>query len=517
MKRNYFILLIFLLAIFNTKIRAQHVDAGDDVYLCPGETTATLHADVDCSVKTGTYTVEAIQFQWDRDLTNTENVLDVSGNPLRIDDRYSQVIDLPFPISFFGNSYDQMVVGSNGDLIFEPSIAGELDTWVFTASQLIPDHTLPYWDSANNLSYAAVLGPYYDIDISVPYPTEELRYKVEGVAPNRKFTVMYLDIPLYSFSCNNLLANQEIIFYESDCSIEVHVKDRPSCPTWQYGKRAVLGIQNDELNPDTCGYYPGDATSPTLPNRNNGEWVIDEMNPEAYRFKPDGNLTVRWLDANGNVIGTGVDIEVEPSEDTEYTVEITYEDCHGNSTTEMDTVTVYVIPEAVLEMPEDDIICEGDTYTFDGTLANASDYDSVDYTWTDSAGNVVSNNAVIEATQGGDYSLSVVTHYNGSTCSKDFGSFNLKLYEACKIPEGISPNGDGLNDAFILDYYAGEYGIDTFQVFDRRGVLLYEKDNYVREFVGKDNDGNDLPAATYYYVLKLLNGDKYTGWFQLIR
>jgi len=36
--------------------------------------------------------------------------------------------------------------------------------------------------------------------------------------------------------------------------------------------------------------------------------------------------------------------------------------------------------------------------------------------------------------------------------------------------------------------------------------LVYEKENYEREFVGKDNDGNDLPAATYYYVLKI-NGN----------
>ena len=85
------------------------------------------------------------------------------------------------------------------------------------------------------------------------------------------------------------------------------------------------------------------------------------------------------------------------------------------------------------------------------------------------------------------------------------------------IPQGISPNGDGLNDNFKLNQLANTTGIDIFQVYDRRGVLVYEKDDYVDEFVGKDDDGNDLPAATYYYVIKLLDGKKITGWFQLIR
>jgi len=99
-----------------------------------------------------------------------------------------------------------------------------------------------------------------------------LKYKVSGSAPNRTFTIIYNDVPL--FSCNSELANQEIIFYEIDNSFEVHIKSKPAC-SWN-GGLAVLGIQNEELLPDTCGYYPGDATSPTLPNRNTGVWTIDE-------------------------------------------------------------------------------------------------------------------------------------------------------------------------------------------------------------------------------------------------
>ena len=515
MRRNYYYFILLIFTIFNTQLNAQHVDAGDDIYLCPGETTATLHADVSGDILTGRYKVEAIQFQWDRDLTNAQDVTITTGGsttPLRIDDNYGDAIDLPFPISFFGQTYDQIVVGSNGDIIFEPSVAGDFDAWNIDPTETIPNHTLPYWDDSNSLSYASILGAYYDIDISKPSPTKELKYKVSGTAPNRKFTIMYLDVPL--FSCTSKMANQEIIFNEADHSFEVHIKTKPSCTGWNDGL-AVLGIQNEELLPDTCGYYPGDVTSPTLPNRNTSVWSVDAMNPEAYKFVPDANITYTWKDSNGNVLGNEADLEVQPTaNDTEYTVEITYEDCHGNVYSEFDSVMVHLIPEPQVELPEDNVICQGDTFTLDGTLTNEADYSSVNYTWEDENHNVISNEATVEISGGGQYYLNV--DINGM-CARTFGPIALRLYEACKIPEGISPNGDGLNDAFILDYYAGEYGIDTFQVFDRRGVLLYEKDNYVRDFVGKDNDGNDLPAATYYYVLKLMNGEKYTGWFQLIR
>jgi gliding motility-associated-like protein len=414
---------------------------------------------------------------------------------------------------FFGREYDKIVVGSNGDIIFEPSIATQHDSWSIDPTQLIPDHTLPYWDSTNNLSYAAIMGAYLDIDVSVTNasPNLALKYKTIGTAPNRKFMVIYNEIP--QFSCNNLLVSQEIIFNESDCSIEVHIKNKDVCSSWNDGL-ATLGVQNEELLPDTCGFYPGDNTSPTLPNRNTGAWTVTSANSEAYRFVPDGNVSITWYDDSRNIIGTDNDIPVTPDHEMVYTLEVTFDDCHGNTYTEFDEVTVTPLPVPDVELPEKDTICADEMATIDGTVANATDYTSVVYTWTDGAGNIVGNDAVLTTGNAGEYTLTVET--NGS-CTATFGPVTIIKFETCKVPEGISPNGDGLNDNFVLDWLASEPGIDILQIYDRRGVLVYEKDNYIDEFVGKNNDGNDLPAASYYYVIKLLDGEKITGWFQLVR
>lgn len=510
MKRNYhFILLMFMSSILNLDLKAQHIDAGQDTYLCPGETQVTLHADIG-RVLTGRYRVESIPFNWDGDFTTAQDVM-LGVTPLRLDDTYSDPIDLPFPISFYGRTYDKIVVGSNGDIVFETSVAASYDSWSIDPTELIPNHTLPYWDSASSLSFASIMGAYLDIDISASSGTEELKYKTVGTAPNRKFIIIYNDVP--QFSCNNLLVSQQIVFNENDHSFEVHIKQKDVCSSWNSGL-AVIGTQNEELLPNTCGNYPGDATSPTLPNRNTGVWTVDINNPEAYKFVPDANATITWYDANRNVIGTDVDVTVSPTEDTTYTLEVSFEDCHGNLYTEFDEVTVYLISEPQVDLPEKMIICGNDVASIDGTLINEADFSTVNYTWTDVNGQIVANTPDVTVSQSDELTLTV--EVDGG-CITTFDSVTVQKFDTCRVPEGISPNNDGLNDYLVLDYLASDPGIDKLQIFDRRGVLMYEKEDYINEFNGINNDGNEMPAAAYYYVIRLLNGKKLTGWFQLIR
>jgi gliding motility-associated-like protein len=78
------------------------------------------------------------------------------------------------------------------------------------------------------------------------------------------------------------------------------------------------------------------------------------------------------------------------------------------------------------------------------------------------------------------------------------------------IPEGFSPNGDGINDYFVIN------GTDlydvTLKVFNRWGNLVYEKVHYKNEWDGVSNKGltinKDLPDGTYYYIVDFHNGEK---------
>lgn len=98
----------------------------------------------------------------------------------------------------------------------------------------------------------------------------------------------------------------------------------------------------------------------------------------------------------------------------------------------------------------------------------------------------------------------------------------------CFIPQGISPNGDGINDEVIVRC-KHNYPNAQMQVFSRWGTLVYdgEPTGWNGQFQGKD-----LPDGTYFYILKLndttytgtekdssigRDGDQYTGYIMLQR
>jgi len=114
--------------------------------------------------------------------------------------------------------------------------------------------------------------------------------------------------------------------------------------------------------------------------------------------------------------------------------------------------------------------------------------------------------------------LALIFGFSGSNMyAQHVDTRNQNISNDVRVPQGISPNGDGLNDNWVLQYFANQTGIAKVEIFDRRGVLVYEKNDYIDEFVGKNNKGNDLPAATYYYIIKLKDGRKLTGWLFLAR
>jgi len=98
----------------------------------------------------------------------------------------------------------------------------------------------------------------------------------------------------------------------------------------------------------------------------------------------------------------------------------------------------------------------------------------------------------------------------------------------CFIPNGFSPNGDGVNDQITVRC-RHQYPDAVLQVFSRWGTLVYE--GPPTGWNGQFN-GQDLPDGTYFYVLKLNDttwtgdskdadagrvGDQYTGFFVLQR
>jgi gliding motility-associated-like protein len=94
------------------------------------------------------------------------------------------------------------------------------------------------------------------------------------------------------------------------------------------------------------------------------------------------------------------------------------------------------------------------------------------------------------------------------SCSqKDTAMVSIRISDPpFYLPQGISPNGDGVNDMFIIG------GLDAFPnstltIFSRDGIMIYYSDNYQNDWDGvqyKQKHGiRPVPSGTYYYLLKL--------------
>ena len=114
------------------------------------------------------------------------------------------------------------------------------------------------------------------------------------------------------------------------------------------------------------------------------------------------------------------------------------------------------------------------------------------------AGNGLTLNSVLAE---GDYSAQIT--FNATGCINTITTFVMEL-PTCVIPEGISPNGDGLNDVFDLS----SYDVSKLEIFNRNGTLVYSKNNYTNEWVGQTNDGKELPVGTYFYTMEYEGGTK---------
>jgi gliding motility-associated-like protein len=71
---------------------------------------------------------------------------------------------------------------------------------------------------------------------------------------------------------------------------------------------------------------------------------------------------------------------------------------------------------------------------------------------------------------------------------------------------GITPNNDGLNDALVFDELNNtppQYPDAELIVRSRWGSVVFEEKNYHNQWTGTGLNGQPLPAATYFFILKL--------------
>jgi gliding motility-associated-like protein len=272
---------------------------GPDQLLPCGVGSTTLTADLtQCGVggsnpnQTTNYGVTNIPYV---NQTNTGTSLFMS------DDTQQGPFNIGFNFCFFGTTYTQFYVGSNGWISFS---GGQPTTFT---SQSIP--------TGNGLvPKNCIMGPWQDWN---PGIGGQIRYQVQGTAPCRKLVVSWIGVPM--FSCTSNQGTFHIVIYESSNVIENHIQSKPPCLQWQ-GGTSVQGIHN-----------LGGTIGITSPGRNSTAWTA---NNDAYRWTPSGPVvtpTLTWYQVGNPIpIGTGPTINVTPpAGGANYTCQFVYPICNA--------------------------------------------------------------------------------------------------------------------------------------------------------------------------------------------
>ncbi|MFN6039260.1 MAG: choice-of-anchor L domain-containing protein, partial [Bacteroidota bacterium] len=201
---------------------------------------------------------------------------------------------------------------------------------------------------------------------------------------------------------------------------------------------------------------------------------------------------------------------VSPNTSTDYIVTLT-DNCGTPAVSDTASVTVLnSLPDLV---PNDDVnACEGDVISFP-TIINGG-YSPFNIVWTEPVpvqDSVTIQNPtlsqILGTTSGGVFIITVTDN-----CLKTDADTIVVEVKDCNvnIPNVVTPNNDGLNDALYfknLEQFPGS----SLLVFNRWGSLVFESSNYNNAWVPDVSDG------VYYFILELPEGKNFTGYFHVFR
>ncbi|HEX7367203.1 MAG TPA: PKD domain-containing protein [Pelobium sp.] len=191
----------------------------------------------------------------------------------------------------------------------------------------------------------------------------------------------------------------------------------------------------------------------------------------------------------------------------EHTITYAFFGTNGCSDNKTQNITVYPTPAA--SAGADKVILTGGTVMLDATASGSN----LTYKWTPSIGLDRDDILKPSASPSKDinYTLTVKSDQGCEAKSTVF----VKVLQFPEIPNTFTPNGDGVNDTWVIKYL-DSYPNATIKIFNRYGNEVFSANKYVA-WDGKLN-GAYVPQGMYYYIITAKNGElKYNGSLLIVR
>ena len=180
--------------------------------------------------------------------------------------------------------------------------------------------------------------------------------------------------------------------------------------------------------------------------------------------------------------------------------------CRSDTTTTPFTVNPYPVVNA----GPDAFVLEGGSIVLNPTVTATQPQ----FVWTPAT--YLSNANIERPTSKPLQDITYTLTVTGRGGCTDSNSVFIKILLGPKIPNTFSPNGDGINEKWLIDYL-DTYPNNRVQVFTRAGQLVFESRGYKFPWNGTMN-GKTLPVDTYYYIIEPENGRKpITGFVTILK
>ncbi|MEP7165343.1 MAG: gliding motility-associated C-terminal domain-containing protein [Ferruginibacter sp.] len=286
-------------------------------------------------------------------------------------------------------------------------------------------------------------------------------------------------VPGYTYSLDGITFQPSNIFNVTDGSYTVTIKDANNCTT-------TLGVTVNLTNDLTLS-----VRNDTTICKGASLALTTNSNAASYTWTPAGSLN------NPNIASP----VASPASSTDYSVTAVLGQCTKNA-----VVKIAVKEDVQVDAGPPVSIISGDKVQLFATAVNATSY-----LWTPPTG-LSSTTTLTPIAQPTVTTLYTLTVKNDVGCTASDDVLVTVIPYCIKVKNAFTPNGDGINDKWLVyDNYECLKNV-TVHVFNRYGSEVFSSKDYHNDWDGRYK-GKSVPDGTYYAVVDfvLISGSSFTA------
>ncbi|MCA0153039.1 T9SS type B sorting domain-containing protein [Winogradskyella vincentii] len=224
-----------------------------------------------------------------------------------------------------------------------------------------------------------------------------------------------------------------------------------------------------------------------------------------------GGISYQWY-KNGEIIPDATEQQLQTNESGSFSVQVDLGDCSASGTIEL----VSELFNSEINVDEVNSIEDGESIT----VIVTTDALAPEFQWYFQNQLISSETSdTIEASSFGDYKV-VITETSGCNSSK---AYEFTIEEALdpfpdveKLPNVISPNGDGINDTWVIPQkYVSGTNTDVM-IMDNRGVVVFQTTDYQNNWPQTNLNLTSINKV-FYYIITTENDETKKGSITVVK